>query len=349
MVTDYFRKVRGFFSRNYHQRVRLDGEQAMDNLIGTMLGVLFLAIISASFAGIYMAYSVSTAKATENNERNNLVVKFSTNTLNNLYVESKSGRATATAAGWTVLSQEKTLSTAVPALNPVPSTAFTTYTFAATRPMVAGGTTLVSQWGINKDGLVTIYTATPKAGSGVSKCNWSEAQDKLESFCVVAIDRLQSVVAPPLGITDENAVRWEEKIVKYPWSAAAFDWSAATKRDVTTSKLGVINTKLDPLKPNTRDFKVVVMIENLTPGKKFALDFVESKNGTYYTQSFIAGENGIPLPGPDGKISIAHQATLSIPDGADSLDVYLDTDANQPNTALDPTVKISRFTIYTMK
>ena len=349
MVTDYFRKVRGFFSRNYHQRVRVDGEQAMDNLIGTMLGVLFLAIISASFAGIYMAYSVSTAKATENNERNNMVVKFSTNTLNSLYVESINGRATAAAAGWTVLSQEKALSAVTPALNPAPSAAFTTYTYAATRPMVAGGTTLISQWGINKNGLITLYTATPKAGSGASKCNWTESQDKLETFCVVAIDRIQSVVSPPLGLTDENAVRWAEKIVQYPWTAAPFDWATATKRDVTTSKLGVINTKPDLTKPNVRDFKYVVMFENLTPGKKVSIDFVESKNGAYSSQTFVAGENGVPLPGPDGKITVSHQATVTIPDGANSMDVYIDTDVAQPNNALDQTVKISRFIVYTIK
>lgn len=378
MVTDYFRKVRGFFARNYHQQVRVDGEKAMDNLMGTMIGVLFLSVISASFAGIFMAYTVSTAKATENSERNNSVVKYSTNTLNNLYVESVNGKTGAelprnattgqtmaeekASTGkpsttteitqwnntwgwnrWTVLSHQKALSTASPSLN-VNST-FAAYTFAASRPLVSGGTTLVSQWGKNEAGLVTLYTAVPKAGSGASKCNWEETEDKLETLCMVAIDKIQSVVAPPVGIGNEMAVRWEDQIVKYPWSATTKDWAGTAKLDVTTSKLGVINAKPDPTKPNTQDFNYVVMFENLEPGKKVSLDFVESKNGTVYSHSFTPTLE----PGETGKVTRSNQGRLSIPDGADSITVYLDTDVAQPNNASDQTVKMYRFNIYTMK
>lgn len=343
MVTNYFRKVGDFFARNYHQHVRVEGERAMDNLMGTMIGVLFLAVISASFAGIFMAYTVSTAKATENTERNNAVVKYSTNTLNNLYVESVNGKNTAIAAGWTVLSHQKALSTASPSLNP--SSSFSAYTFAATRPLVSGGATLISQWGKNEGGLVTLYTAVPKAGSAASTCNWQEAQDKLETLCVVAIDKIQSVVSPPVGVGDEMAVRWEDQIVKYPWTATTKDWAGATKLDVTTTKLGVINTKPDPTLPNVKDFKYVVMFENLQPGKKVSLDFVESKNGTVYSHTFTPTLE----PGETGNVTRSNQGTLSIPDGADSIDVYLDTDVAQPTNSLDPTVKMYRFNIYTMK
>lgn len=384
MVTDYFRKVRGFFARNYHQQVRVDGEKAMDNLMGTMIGVLFLSVISASFAGIFMAYTVSTAKATENSERNNSVVKYSTNTLNNLYVESVNGKAgaelprnattgqtmaeekastgkpntTAEIAQWnsmwgwnrwTVLSHQKALSTASPSLSP--NSAFAAYTFAATRPLVSGGATLVSQWGKNEAGLVTLYTAIPKAGSpekrdNVSnKCDWTLPEDKLETLCVVAIDKIQSVVAPPVGIGDEMAVRWEDQIVKYPWTATTKDWAASAKLDVTTSKLGVINTKPDPTKPNIKDFNYVVMFDNLEPGKKVSLDFVESKNGKVYSHSFTPTLE----PGETGKVTRSNMGRLSIPDGADNITVYLDTDVDQPNNASDQTVKMYRFNIYTMK
>lgn len=350
MVTAYFRKVRGFFARNYHQQVRVDGERAMDNLMGTMIGVLFLAVISASFAGIFMAYTVSTAKATENGSRNNIVVKYSTDTLNNLYVESAGGKTAAVAAGWTVLAQKQALSTVTPALNP--DTAFGAYTFAATRPLVTGGTTLISQWGKNEGGLVTLYTALPKAGSNASTCNWQEAQDKLETLCTVAIDKIQSVVSPPVGVDDEMAVNWENQIVKYPWTNTPkdstgnpIDWASATKVDVTTSKLGVINTQPDPTKPNIQNFKYVVMFDNLQPGKKVSLDFVESKNGTVYSHSFTPTLQ----PGETGNVTRSNEGTLSIPDGANNITVYLDTDVDQANTALDPTVKMYRFNIYTMK
>lgn len=211
--------------------------------------------------------------------------------------------------------------------------------------MVAGGTTLVSQWGKNEAGLVTLYTAIPKAGSGASKCNWEENEDNLETLCVLAIDKIQSVVAPPVGVGDEMAVRWEDQIVKYPWTATTKDWAGATKLDVTTTKLGVINTKPDPTKPNVKDFKYVVMFENLEPGKKVSLDFVESKNGTVYSHTFTPTLE----PGETGKVTRSNKGTLSIPDGADNLTVYLDTDVAQPNNSLDQTVKMYRFNIYTMK
>lgn len=350
MVTAYFRKVRGFFARNYHQQIRVDGERAMDNLMGTMIGVLFLAVISASFAGIYMAYTVSTAKATEDTSRNNIVVKYNTDTLNNLYVESANGKANAVAAGWTVLAQKQTLTTVSPALNP--SAAFGAYTFAATRPLVTGGTTLISQWGKNEAGLVTLYTAVPKAGSNTSTCNWQEAQDKLETLCTVAIDKIQSVVSPPVGVGDEMAVHWEDQIVKYPWTntpndstGKPIDWASATKTNVTTSKLGVINTQPDPTKPNIQDFKYVVMFDNLQPGKKVSIDFVESKNGTVFSHTFTPTLQ----PGETGNVSRSNSGTLHIPDGANNITVYLDTDVDQPNNALDPTVTMYRFNIYTMK
>lgn len=346
MVTAYFRKAREFFASNYHQRVRVDGERAMDTLMGTMLGVLFLAVISASFAGIFMAYTVSTAKAAENNERNNLVVKYSTSTLNNLYIESINGKNTATAAGWTVKSHNKALSAASPALNPAPSSAFASYTFAATRPMVTGGTTMISQWGINKNGLVTVYTATPKAGSGISKCDWTEASNLVEARCVVSIDTIQSVVSPPLGVRDEKALRWADQIVQYPWTASAFNWADDVKRDVKTSKLGVIDTSGIAPVNGERTLKYVVMFENLEPGKKVSLDFVESTAaGTLYSHSFVPTLE----TGETGKISRSSQGTLNIPVDADNITVYIDTDVAQTTTASDQTVKMSRFVVYNMK
>jgi hypothetical protein len=357
MVTAYFRKVREFFARNYHQHVRVDGEQAMDNLMGTMLGVLFLAVISASFAGIFMAYTVSTAKATENTARTNLVVKYSTNTLNNLYIESINGKKTAQAAGWTVLSHYNKLSAASPALNPAPSSAFTDFTFAATRPLVAGGSTIISQWGINKNGLVTVYTATSKAGiaktgatgSFTSRCDWTTDVKVLEAQCIVSIDTVQSVVAPPIGVRDEKALRWQDEIVQYPWTNSAYDWADDTKRDVKTQKLGVIDTSgiaADPVNPNEKTLKYVVMFENLTPGKKVSLDFVESTAaGTLYSHSFVPTLQ----TGEAGLVARSSHGTLNIPVAADNITVYLDTDVDQTDTASDQTVKMTRFVVYNMK
>lgn len=336
MVTEYFRKVRAFFARNYHQQVRVDGEKAMDTLMGTMIGVLFLAIISASFAGIFMAYTVSSAKATENSARNNIVVKNSTNSLNGLYVESVNGKTAATAAGWQVLSHNKALSLASPSLTP--DAAFANYTYAAKRPLVDGGKTMISQWGKNENGLVTIYTAIPKAGNQTA-CDWTATPVQVESSCIVAIDRIQSVVAPPVGVKDENSIRWEEQINKAPWTANAFDWSADTKRDVKTTKLGTITTN------GVNNFKYVVMFDNLQPGKEVSLDFVNSKDGAISTHSFTP----TLTDGETGNVTRSNKGTISLPDGTTTFDVYIDTDVTQSNTSLDPTVKMYRFVIYNMK
>lgn len=334
MISGYFCRVREFLAQRYRQRVRVEGESGMDNLMGTMIGVLFLAVISASFAGIFMAYTVSTAKAAENTQRTNAVVKYSTNTLNNLYIESVNGKNTAQSAGWTVKSHLKALSltTTLGA-----SSDFAGYTYAATRPLVTGGTILVSQWGKNENGLVTILTAVPKAGSAASKCDWSEKKDRLETLCTVSIDTLQSVISPPMSVKDEKGVRWAEQIVQYPWTDSAFDWSSATKRTVTTSKLGVINTT------GLTSFKFVVMFDNLEPGKKVSLDFVESKNGTVSTRQFTPTLN----EGETGKVTRSSQGSITVPAGTDTVSIYLDTDV--ASTSNDPTIGISRFVVYKMK
>lgn len=331
MIFGYFHRLRSLTTHKFHQHVHVNGERAMDNLMGTMIGVLFLAIISVSFAGIYMAYTVSSHKAAENNDRVSIITRYSTNTLNNLHIESNIGSATATAAGWTVLSHNKALSaTTTLAAN----ADFKDFTFAATRPMVDGGTILVSQWGVNKDGLVTIYTALPKAGSQTSKCNWTESKANLEKLCNVAIDRIQSVVAPPMGVDSSEAVLWEDQITKYPWQEAAFDWADDTKRTVTTSELGTIETN------GETTLSWVAMFDDLTPGKKVAIDFVDS-NFAVYSHSFT------PVASKDekGKLTRSAHGTLAVPEDVTSLTAYVDTDMASP-TAGDQTVKIYRFNVY---
>lgn len=331
MISGYFRRLRSLTARRFHQHVRVDGERAMDNLMGTMIGVLFLAIISVSFAGIYMAYTVSSHKATENNDRVSVITRYSTNTLNSLHIESNVGSATAAADGWTVLSHNKALST-TPTL--AANANFADFTFAATRPMVTGGTLLVSQWGVNRNGLVTIYTALPKAGSQASTCNWKETKVNLEKLCNVAIDSIQSVVSPPMGVDSSEAVLWESQIAKFPWQEAAFDWAAPAKRNVTTRELGTIETN------GETNLSWVVVFDDLTPGKRVAVDFVDS-NFAVYSHSFT------PVASEDekGKLTRSAHGTLSVPEGVTSLTAYLDTDMTSP-TALDQTVKIYHFNVY---
>ena len=333
MITAVLSRVRELISRNYHSRIRLNGEAAMENLMGTMIGVLFLSVISASFAGIFMAYSVSSAKATENTNRMNLISKYSTDTLNNLYVESVSGSTAAQNAGWTVKAARQALSSVTPSINP--SSSYSSYTYAATRSMVSGGTTTISQWGQNVNGLVTLYTAVPKAGSPDQTCDWTQPDDKLQYYCNVVIDTVQSVVSPPVGVNNDNAVNWASQITQFPWNNSANNWASATKYPVTTSKLGDINVN------NQGTLKYVVMFDNLQPNVPLSIDFV-ANGQTINTQTITPTLN----PGETGTVTRSVAGTFTTPANNADVAVYLDTDVNTP-TASDPTVTIYRFIIYT--
>ena len=334
MVIGYFHRLRSRIARNYRQHVRVEGESGMDTLLGTMIGVLFLAVISASFAGVFMAYTVSTAKASENTDRINVITRYSSNTLNNLYVESGNGSATATAAGWSVKSHNKALS-ATPAL--AASADFKSYTYAAERPLVSGGTIKVSQWGKNEKGLVTLYTALPKAGSQMSKCNWSETKAKLETLCNVAIDTVQSVVDPPVGVESAEAILWEQEIDQHPWVNSSFNWADATKRSVKTSRIGDFDPK------GKTEIRWVIMFDDLTPNKKVSIDFVDSDD-TVYTHNFTP----TPVEGETGKLTRSAFGVIALPSDVTNVTAYIDTDMSQP-TANDQTVKVYRFIVYTKK
>lgn len=361
-MTDFFRKLRVSVSSRFRNVVSENGERAMDNLVGTMLGVLFLAMISASFAGIFMAYTVSSSKAAENSERINLVTKHSTNTLNNLYVEADLGKANGIANGWNIVRHKQKLSTGTPSLGTISVVAFRDYTFAASRPLVTGGTTPVSQWGYvnTSTGLVELYTSVAKAGVP-GKCDWTTSIADLNNRCLTVRDSIPSVVAPPTSAKDAPAVDWNceinlsiSRFLTNEGGTTSFAplGSKITGADgkvrytlnpnidsvmnIKTSKLGTFNSG------GKTSLRWVMMVDDLTPGKKVSLEFFEPSTGIVSRQTFVPTLDA----GESGKIRRALQGSVPISSGARDVEVYIDTDSPSNPTNTDPVVKINNFVVY---
>lgn len=348
MRIGYFRRLKEKVANNFHQHVRVQGESGMDTLVGTMIGVLFLAVISASFAGVYMAYTVSAAKADENTTRVSVMTQMSASTLNQMFIDSPTGRADAIAGGWTMVTVANgTLATVTPAA----STEFKTYTFAATRPMVAGGTTKVSQWGFKgtaapEIGLVKLYTAVPKAGKQ-SACNWTMTSAQLAANCVVTFDMRPSVITPPAVYSIYPSADWAANIRKLPWSPT--DYSTMTTKSAKTIKLGAINAATATTGTGgVRVVRYVAYLENVPVNNVVTVSFVKTA-----TPATIYSKVTVPTAPKAGETSLVKryiEGTVTIPSGATAMDVMLDTKVTNPNTtttdATDPAINVSKFIVY---
>jgi hypothetical protein len=346
--TSALQNMRRFFTKNYQTALHTRKEYAMDTLLGTMIGVLFLAVITASFAGIYMAYVVSSAKSSENTARAAAAAKFSATSLNRLYVDSASGKTAAQTDGWTVTTQGTTpLSTADTATN----AAYADYTFAATKPLKTGGVTPVSQWGVlvtsgNDRGLVKLYTAIPKAGQS-QPCNWKQSPENMQKYCVVVYDVLASVVAPPRAYNIYPDVHWQDSVSQMPWTSTPDFSGADWKSNIGTQMLG--NVKITSATANadgTKNLRFVALVKDLTPGYKVSLDFRKPGDNSFYAYTFTPTAKA----GETGTLTRAVYGTINVPSGVDSVDVYMDTkvEATQ-NSTTDPKVQISRFFLYQTK
>lgn len=343
LKTSSLQNLRKFFTKNYHGYVRTRGESAMDTLLGTMIGVLFLAVITASFAGIYMAYTVSTAKAKENTERANLSSSLSAAALNGLYVDSSSGRSIATSAGWSVTAQGTTpLSSAAPGTN----AAYAKYTYAAKAPMKPNSPVTVSQWGVLETsgtdrGLVKIYTAIPKAGQTVA-CDWTQTPAALSTSCVVVYDVLSSIVAPPLAYNIYPDVNWEKSVRVAPWTTTP-NFYGAEWNSFTTSKIGT--TDVTSMKSNpdgSRTVRFVALLKDLDPNKKVSIDFRKPGEESFFGYTFTPTAK----TGETGKLERAVYGVFVAPPNTTLVDVYVDTYVTDPQQSTDPTIQGSRFFVY---
>jgi hypothetical protein len=347
--TTALRNMRKFFTKHYYtDRLAAKGEQAMDTLLGTMLGVLFLAVITSSFAGVYMAYAVSTAKASESTSRTNVAAKLSSQSLNGLFIDSASGKTLAQTAGWTVVTQGTTLLKNVDAAT---QSSYANYTFAARKPMVDGGKVQVAQWGVlertgSDKGLVKAYTAIPKAGSK-KVCDWTQSVDNLNLNCVVVYDVLASVVMATPNYDVYADVQWESNVVVAPWSTTP-NYYTADQRPAQTSKLGnvTVPTSFKTNADGSRTIKYVALLKDLEPNKQVSVDFkTPGQSGTLYGNTFTPA----PATGQTGKLERSVYGTMNVPAGITSLEVFIDTDNSLPTVSTDPIVQISRFVVYQPK
>jgi hypothetical protein len=357
LKTSSWRNARKFFTKNYNENIRIRGEHAIDDLLGTMLGVLFLAVISASFAGIYMAYVVTSAKAEENTARANIAAKFSAETFNNLIVDNLTGgRQTATNLGWSVIKHNED------AFQPA-SPDYPNYRYVATRPMKTGSPVLAYQWGTivssgPDQGLVKLYTSIPRAGAnsgnqGAAKCNWRASSASLLANCIVVYDVQASVISPPPAYTVYPDINWQTSIVKAPWTTASVDYSASTWQSIATSKkLGTIDlTGLAKNADGTRTVKFVALAKDLVPNNLVSFDI--NKPGTterifsyQFTPKTVTGETG----NLQRSVNNGTDGGFTLPADVNSVDVYIDTKVTNPDQATgDPAVQLSRFFFYQPK
>lgn len=344
LKTASLRSARKFFTKNYHENIRVRGENAMDTLLGTMIGVLFLAVITASFAGIYMAYVVTTAKSEENTSRAATASKYSADALNSLYVDSPGTRAAAD--GWTVTTQGTAkLSTVSSGTN----TSYTNYTYAADR-VLPDTAVKISQWGVLEtsgpdNGLVKIYTAVAKAGL-VATCDWKTTTALLVQKCIVVYDVLSSVMAPPPAYAVHPDVFWQDHVKMSPWvlsSSFPNDFSTAAGSTTSTAKLGQINlNNATTNSDGSRTLNFVAVVKNLDPNKKVSIDFNKPGEQSFYGYTFTPTAN----PGDSSKLERAVYAVVTVPAGTIVLDVYMDTDLTATNNGAGQTLSVSRFFLY---
>lgn len=338
------RSARRFFTKNYHENIHVRGERAMDTLMGTMIGVLFLAVITASFAGIYMAYVVSTAKSEENTSRAAIVSRDSANALNGLYVDAAGPKAASD--GWAVVTQGTAkLSTKSAGTD----AAYANYVYAATR-ILPGSAIQISQWGVLEtsgpdEGLVKIYTAIAKAGVAAT-CDWKTTPALLSQKCVVVYDVLSSIMYPPPAYVVYPDIHWKEHVNMAPWvlsGAYTKDFSTEAGATTVTEQLGQVNLNGTAANSDgSRSLRFVAVVKNLDPNKKVSIDFNKPGEQSFYGYSFTPTSS----VGDGAKLERAVYGTLIVPAGTTSLDIYMDTYLTSANNGVGQTLSVSRFFLY---
>lgn len=330
----------GFLSR---LRVKLSvaGEHGAEGLLGTMIAVLFLAVITGSFAGIYMAYTVTTNKASENVDRVSVLNSAAEAAEAGMFVDGETGAQNAAADGWTVVADGVNLSTVVPSgLN----SEFASYQYAATKPLGDTGTILISQWGVlgtsgADDGVVKIYTATPKAGF-TDACNWTTSSTDLQSKCLVNYKTVVSVLSPPDRYEYDTYALWRANADVFPWTTTT-DYSLATNAapiTVNTRQLGTVDISTAPVVGSNRMVPYVISFSNLTVGQQLAVRLYAGGTATGQTLNWTV------QTADAGKKTLTGYATF--PSGTTTMDVFLDTNLANPTT--NPNVRITTMLFYKM-
>lgn len=344
-TTFSLKRMRQFITHDYHENFRKNKERAVEGLMGTMIGVLFLAIVTASFAGIYMAYTVSSSKATANTDRSTLIAKETDLTLNNAYIDGPQGSSRAAAAGWTVVVSGTALSSAQPGT----LSDYGSFTYAAQKTLT-GTSIKVSQWGGQQpgvNGVMAVFTAVPKSGAVVSagvpltSCDWKTALTVLTTKCLVYRSNMNSIANPPAQVGYDTGANWTDFIRAGTWSTSPN--YAATPTAAASGTIGRINVTTNGITTNSSGQRVmnyIMVVSRLTANQQVKITVNQTGTSTeVFSRAWTQAAS-------DGDTQTLY-GTVIVPSGVSSVDVVLDT--NTAATTGKPTVNISQFYMYQMK
>lgn len=218
-----------------------------ESLMGTMVGVLLLSIILSAFAGIFLGVSKSSNVAKETSARLTLVTTYNAQALSDGRVDASPQAAP---TGWAL---------------EVPNAA---YSYGITRYAGNSSTIAIHQWGVNTNGIITVYTAMAKTGNDSSVvCDSNLTPAQLSSQCVVAFGSAFSSKNPPSSGSTGN---WQNYVNIEKWSGT--DYSSTTTRTFTNGSSFTIDTvNVEPAMTSsqTRTLKFIVKFNNTSSTTRY--------------------------------------------------------------------------------
>jgi hypothetical protein len=219
-----------------------------ESLMGTMVGVLLLSVILSAFAGIFLGVSKSSNVAKETSARLTLVTTYNAQALSDGRVDSSPQIAP---GGWAL---------------EVPNSA---YSYGITRYAGDSSTIAIHQWGINTNGIITVYTAMAKTGNDPSVvCDSNLTPAQLSSQCVVAFGSTFSSKNPP---SPGSTGSWQNYVNVESWNSGQ-TYDSTTAQNFTNGSTFSLNS-VEP-----------AMTSSQTRTLKFVVDFNNTSSTTRYIQ-----------------------------------------------------------------
>lgn len=232
-----------------------------ESLMGTMVGVLLLSIILSAFAGIFLGVSKSSNVAKETSARLTLVTTYNAQALSDGRVDSTPQVAP---SGWAL---------------EVPNSA---YSYGITRYAGNSSTIAIHQWGVNTNGIITVYTAMAKTGNDSSiVCDSNLTPAQLSSQCVVAFGSAFSSKNPPSSGSTGN---WQSYVNMEPWSGGK-TYDSTTAQGFTNGSSFTLNSAEPSMTSSqTRTLKFIVNFNNASSTTRYIQ--INTKNSSV-NKSFV--------------------------------------------------------------
>ena len=283
--------------------ITVNKKESGETLLGTLLGVLLLSVMTASFAGVIFASAASTGRANEISNRVTVINTVSSDALTDLRVE----RVTPP-TGWSA--------------NAPITVAGVFYTYNSSYTLPNNSAVTVRQWGTVIDGVVSVYTSVPKPKATYT-CDVTNAINNSAAFknaCLLSYSSSLSVLTPltpnPLGAN----VDWRNNVVANTAVSSATPTVASltpTSGTWVTTTASTVITATMPAVASAQTLKYVFNASGVTAAR-----IVTFKSGTTTlgTATIPAGTNGyisgtlttaFPANATSVTITINGAATLS--------------------------------------